>query len=441
MFEKLKNPIPPSFVDDKTFIDTQKKYDIVPYFGDEETTSHKWVEIQATLGELSPALTAIKKDFNRFCFDAGMDVVRSSHPSFMSMNAEQEEVRFTDKLAFIEKISSLGISPAIITDKSKMMSDNLVENGNAYLKVSIIKINGEWKVSFENWHYVNTALLLKKRNDAAKGIINTPKFCEEYWKKNKPSISTVTRYLEPFNWEYITKGGVEIYETVIQMWDRKDASTYYGRSCLLGILDDLYTELNYRELTNKISNTEVITKVMLAFSQPDPASSKGGSKSRSSQFKKMMNVLKRFVTAEDGRDGNASAIAGIQYPHSGKPPTPIKLDVNRDWQYQEKAIAEAKANIYSVLGWSQVMTGHKDPSGGIGSNARINEFLTRETSTILPRQNEFANMWNWLISGIMEQIGDSTDYGIKFNSLVDILVERMKGLETSEVVEVPNDEE
>lgn len=437
---ELISPIPNNDAYDETFIENAK-YPRIPHYGGAGAVSDNWLDLLSCLTTLSPSMGAIKSDFRKYCFEAGIDVVRKSiagfKPSSTSDSDTEEEITYETKKEFILKLKELGITPMMISNLSGCLENDSTDFGNYYLRVRLIHELGSWRAEFKVISNKHISRLKKTRKDHPMTYIHS-KIKDENHKDFKPDILLGNYAFSDLVWdEYEIKvTNTKVFETVIHFKTKTDESDYYGRPTILSILDWLNSEINYGVLTNKISNTETITKTILAFQQPNPAKNRGGRDSRKSKFKKVMKTLQEVITNQGDR-GVAKSIVGIEYPFSGTPPTSIPLEVNRDSDYQKAMLECAKNYIYANNSWSPLLTGQEAAKSGIGTNTLLNAAIYFNSKTIRPKQQHYSNFWNWLICEILEVThGDSeTDLGIKFNSLMDGMIRDLREIDSKTPVE------
>jgi hypothetical protein len=128
-----------------------------------------------------------------------------------------------------------------------------------------------------------------------------------------------------------------------------------------------------------------------------------------------------------GSRDESSSIVGIEYPFSGTPPTPIELKVNRDHEFQSSVLEQAKNFIYSINGWSPIITGSERQKSSLGGDSVLNTYITYNNSTILPKQRFYADMWNWILCEVFKVInGEEITQGIKFNSTLAKMIDDLK---------------
>ena len=156
-----------------------------------------------------------------------------------------------------------------------------------------------------------------------------------------------------------------------------------------------------------------------------------------------MNVIRK-VTTNEGGFGESKTLAGIEYPHGGRPPTAIPLAINRDVKYSDFQIDKASSYVYSIHGWDKQLNGFEPARSNIGGNIIIDLFITKNTGTILPLQNDWCEIW----AEILVEIAGQTEYQgqvytLKFPNLIDELVEQLiasKHGKTDEILEAEEEE-
>ena len=153
-----------------------------------------------------------------------------------------------------------------------------------------------------------------------------------------------------------------------------------------------------------------------------------------SGFRRAMKALNFFGTNQnDGKQKASPSVFGLQHPFGTSAPQGIQVPANRDSQYQFGSLAEASSMIYSVFGFSKVLTGRAETPGGIGANKVINEWIGF-SSTIDCKRRWYGDFFTWLINQIHIQIeGEPTDKGIAFSDTIQSIVDKMSNSNTGPV--------
>ena len=429
MFLQFRNPIPAAIRDPKALSDLIKKYDIIPYYGDEQYTSHIMMSILADLADLSPSHIACKRDLKAYAFGGGLGAMKFGIPG-VEMADDESAVDSNTKLQFFRRLQQVGLSPNVILETTKNLFDLSKDGGNAYLHIKEIKVGNTIKYQVTPWHFTQAGYLLKSSKSDLQHVVLTPYWDEEFWKKEKPLVLPVSYLGEPYTWKETSN----IRETVLHIRNGNARTHIYGHPDLLSVMNALYAEYKTLELNAKISGTELVAKHLLAFEEPEPArigrvkasdnnQATGPRGKVQSDFKMRIEAL-RDLTTNSGDNDKASGLAGIQYPKGGQVPTLINFNVNRDVQYASWTTENAASLIYSIHGWSKELTGQVSIKAGVGANMLYDLFLVKNVSTIKPLQSYYSStVWGDIFSNILPEIGKQFEgLTIKFPDLITNMI-------------------
>ena len=416
----LINPIPEAIRDVEILEDFVKKYNIVPYFGCDEYTSHSFIKLISDACELSPSHEACKRDFKTYAFGNCAQIVSKSIPGFYDEDFDNTIPR-DQQLQFFQWLDSLGLSLTGIIDCVNELNNSSLDSGNSYLLIRIVKIGSTQKVFMFPLHYTQCGFLAVK-NGEVKKLINTEYWSEEWWKKKKPLVVSASKYGEPFIWD--VKKNESVKETILHIRSSKGQSKYYGRSSILSVLYWMFVEHQLADLSVKTSRAEYTAKNILAIEEPKPER-KSGTAGSANILRKKMAVLRALTTNEGGIE-DAKTIAAMQYPHGGKAPIAIPLNVNRDTKHAEYQWDKASALIHSINGWDRTLTNIVTPKANLGGNIYKDLFLIKGASTIEPMQD----FWSGVLTTIFSEIAVQTKYtgevrSLKFKSAIDNLVDKL----------------
>ena len=414
---QLHNPIPEAIRDQKQLADLMGEYNIVPYYGCDDYTSHSFLGLISDVTELSPSHTACKRDFRTYAFGNSAKIVAQQIAGFYDEDFD-EAIPRTEQIAFLEWLKDLGITLPATIDCVNQLNSSLLDSGNAYMLIRIVKVGSTHQVYMFPLHYTQCAYLATKAGEVKK-IINTEVWSEEWWKTKKPLLVSASHPGKPFNWDVKRNGAVK--ETILHISSGKGKSKYYGRPDILPVLYWMFVEFQMANMSVKTSMSEYTAKKVLAFEEPDPTRRKGTTNSGFT-FRKKMDALRKLTTNEGNFD-ESKTIAAVQYPHGGKPPTAITLEVNRDTAYAEYQWDKASGLIHAVNGWDRTLTNIVTPKAAIGGNIYKDLFQIKGVSTIKPMQT----FWQNVLSDIFDSIAEETGYigevrTLKFNSALDNLI-------------------
>lgn len=434
MFLQFRNPIPEALKDPRKITQLFKKYDIIPYFGDEQQTSHSLLSVIADLADLSPSHTACKRDLKAYAFGGRLDVQRYGIPG-LSLSDEESLVSDANlKIAFFKRLMELGLSPASILNITKNLFDLLKDGGNAYLHIKEIRVGSTVSLELTPWHFTQAGYLMRTSPTDIDNIVLTAYWDEDYWKEVKPLVLPVSSIGKPYNW----KESENYRETVLHLKIENTRTHIYGKSDLLSVMNALYAEYKTLELNAKIAGTELTAKHLLAFEETDPArigrvgkesktSASTGIGTKKTDFKTRIQALRELVTA-DGPDEKATGLAGIQYPKGGQPPTLLNFNVNRDVEYAKWTADNAASVVFSVNGWAKELTGQVSIKAGVGANMLYDLFLVKNVSTIRPMQDFYANtVWADIFTNLGDVVGSQfSGLTVKYPDLITQMIVSFK---------------
>lgn len=440
---ELINPIPAREPKDKEFFDKDgKDYKLIYNYGCSAEEHFTWLQMMQDIGRLSPSILAIKNDFKKYVFDGGIYLSEKSIPGFVSMAGDAEEdqkkILLSDEQSFIEKINSWGLHFTHFQRAGKCLEENWIDSGNRYLRVQLINTSGVWRVNLIPVSYMHGAYWEKKSGDKAFPFLIAKSWDKNEWGKNvsKPIVLPTTRYTidtDEIHWKEIKKGTTVIYETLIHSFDTLCSGDYYDASPMDGCIDEAMAEIMYGILTAKIASSESVTKMLLAFeaSERDPKSNiVKSTKKRGKGFQRLMKGLQIFGTNNAGSRDKSTSIFGIEVPFGKKAPTKIEVPGNRDHDYQKYADTRSASCMYSIYGWSRILTGRTEAPGGIGADRIINELIARSI-TIDCKRKWYGDFFTWLLNGIHTKItNEPSTEALNFVDTIQPVVNRMKEART-----------
>jgi len=426
MVFSLVNPILEAVKDELHLNDLFRKYDIIPYYGTQNESSHSMLQLISDLTELSPSHAACKNAVKTWAFGSGVEII----PTRTARKREDEEslLSESEKSQFEELLFSIGIDLSAVIDHTEVIFDNYSDTGNAYVLIRLSRVNSTWNVKIEPIHPKNAAYLRSKRGTANR-IVNTPYWSEDFWAKKKPFLAFGSDIRSDFVWNRKRNG--DVLETIVHIKRKADASPYYGRPAILSVLESLYVEHAGKQKDCKVAGTELISKMILAMEEPPPnrkvVKRKTGKEGVYNHDLDSASYKLRQLTTNEGE--KARTIALMNYPSGAQPPTPIPLEVNRDHQFDKHMVDKHASAIYSIWDWDRQLTGATPAKANIGGNIILDLFTVKNTSVVTPNQRFYENIWG----RIFTEIGKITNPGetmrtIKFPNLIDELVDRLSSL-------------
>ena len=417
------------FENDGSDKETRKSL-IIPYYGETQEESHKWLYFQQAVSDNSPSVGAIKDALVRNTFGAGIDFQKSMIPGYRPQRTNTEDIFSigdADKDALVEKMMSWNMTPAKLLKAARCLEKWSIDNDNTWFKIRLFSNSGNWRFNIYPIHprHVGYWYKTKKSEDIAHTAVYAKTWNPQDWKKDKsrrPQLLPVTRYGidEEFNWLESTELGADVYETLVHVVPDECRGEFYAPSRIDRLCSRILTEVNYNNLDMKISSTEIITRNILLFEKTTdkPGESEG--------FKLMMNKVNRFMAQSADKVKNLKSIMGIRYPKGSEKPENIQLDVNRSESFESYAKGDAVSDIYSILGWSRLLTNKTEAPGGIGADKILNEYIIYK-SVIDTKREEYANLFTFVLQQVHLQItGQETDAGVVFNDMMGNIINEMK---------------
>lgn len=385
---ELRNPVPASVRDtgkvEKFFrefgstIGEEKRW-IIPYYGDSEGTSHTFLQLIKHLTSKSPSYKSAESGIVKYAFGG-----------------------FEDN-TFFETLAQYGIGKAQLLRVCKAAFRHYMQSGNAWIRVVISVVDGQISVRLKNEHYFYVAYLNTKPGEDREALVVVD-WDYERWETDlaKPELIKVSTLEEPWNW---SQAGPDTIQTIIHIreWGN-DESDWYGRPDILAVLEWMFSETVQGDHVCKVNATDLVAKLLLFFEAEEPVITRDDEDEEEDSFTQTVRALKAIMT-NDPTDltRKASGMAAIEYGNGTKPPTPVKLDINRDTNWFESSLDQGKSMIYSVVGWYRELTGMAQSKTGIGSDILVNLFLVANAGTIEPIQSD----WEGYISTMIEQIGEA----------------------------------
>jgi len=431
---QLTNPIPESIRDSKKLGILFKKYNIMPYYGTTDESSHSMLRLLYDVSSVSQSHVACKLNIISYAFGEQLDIKQPHISGFYDTENLDNKLDRSTKVSYIEALRGMGLRLTDIIKYTKSGYHHYTDSGNAWFIVRLVKAGGESKVYIEPVHYTQVALLVPRSgSNNLKNAIVTEYWDEDYWRQRKPKVYPVTdMFAEEWNWR--ERGNGTIFETIVHIKNNADKSKFYGRPDTLSVLNYMYSEYAFSDVSAKISGTEFVTKKVLAFEELDPTRYDGDEEDKIMQHRRRMNSLRGLMTRE-GDHLQAKSLAGIEYPFGQKPPIAIDLELNRDWAWKDKELDRASSYIYAMHGWEKQLTGMKEVKSNTGSNIVIDLFNIKNVTTITPLQKFWENIWGWMLNEIGSVLLPSQEmYSIKFQDKIKELVNMLALTQDADVV-------
>lgn len=451
----LHNPIPRTIKDPDELSQAFIKYGIIPWYGTDEYTSHKWLDFLFTITNLSPTFKAVRKEKVAYTFGLRASLVGTARPG---LALERSELPESQQLQYEQFLAEHNIRLKHILKYSKRLDHHLEVSGNAFLIIRRISVGDTVRYEFEVPHFKHVAYL--DSQDEAQEFLIISKFLNDHNRllKFPPRILRVTEEDEPLEWNAVSD---QVWEAVIHIKEENEAeeSDFYSRPEIIATLDWMFVDIKLGSLAAKIAATDIITKKILAFEGPDPETelddeteeleeldSKGNiGKRKVDRFTKAMGVLKELTT-EIGNPANTggievSSIVGIEYPGGRNAPIAIDLEMNRDTKYHQFLHDTTVSEICASMQWSAELINRRQASATLGGNLYYDIFTSRNTTCIQPRQVKFEDIWNGVLSqiAVLENQPRFENYGIQLPNVIGTMLEEIKA--TNQVQDTRNQQE
>ena len=186
----MPNPIPWTITDQDELTNTFKKYDIIPYYGWNDTTSHAFLSLLQTLTSLSPTFCAAKKDMTTFTFGQQVEISARTRPG---LNMEVPELSQEQQLAYNDYLTGLGLDMGKILRLLRRIDNHLEVCGNAYIHLKRITVGDTVQYRIKAPHYKHVAYL-KSEEDIRDFIIISKFLGDEQWMQKHPPTLLFTQW-------------------------------------------------------------------------------------------------------------------------------------------------------------------------------------------------------------------------------------------------------
>lgn len=437
MLFNLTNPIPEALKDPLKLQTVFKKYGIIPYYGDDEATSHATLQLLTDLARLSPSHSTCKSDLSVFAFGEQVNIARKRIPGLL--DTEQEApLPYNEKLVFSDWLYSLGINLLDVIEITRRLFEDRRDTGNAYLHIKIVRVGSTVQVYLIPISPLQIAYLRTDKFEDPTFVV-TEYWDEEWWRLKPPSLIKASFPGSKYNWG----GSKGVQETIVHFKNDKASTVFYGRPKILSLLNWMFAEYQLGNQVAKVASTEFVAKYIGLFEETDPTRWKGDETKAAEDFRQRMMSLRKIATNEGGY-GEAKSLVGMEYPYGQKAPIFEKIEVNRDTQYMDKVLDLATTLVFASHGWSKELSAYASVKASIGSNILIDLFTTKNISTIQPIQSHYENIWADVFQSLAEAVGYNQEtYTVQFPDLISKLVKSLVESRSTKAVatdQVPNEQ-
>lgn len=445
MLLNLTNPIPQQLTDSRELSDFYKRYGIIPYYGTTEGSSNAVLNMLDVLCSNAPTFGQVEEAQQLYTFGLNGSIVQRAYGWLNQEEGASTEVPIQQQIDFLEHLKSRGIQIEDLIKKIKRLDSFLRVCGNGYVIIKRATVAGVQRYEIEIPHFRHVAYIMSKDTIPGRFLIVSPFLGDEQkLQKYPPLVLMATQYGEMI--EYTRVGDIDYAIIHVKRGSGKSEGGYYDRSRMLDIVPQLYVDYKLGVLSSKIAATDIISLVLLAFEAPHPNTMPEGippgeydpsdlsAGATADIFKRNMLRLKELTTQLGGHpdaaggDRKASTIAGVEYPHGGKAPIAIDLQINRDTAYQKFQWDYAMSEICAKLHWAPELLSKKAAASTLGGNLLYDLFVLKNESTIKPMQLFYQDLVNYLLSEVVEE--KYKQYGVWFNDVISAMIEKFSAKAT-----------
>ena len=411
---KLRNPLPQSLRDDKNLTNFYGEFNLVPYAGTNNYTSHRMLKILFDLYDLSPSHAACIDNKAEWAFEGNPTVTKATIPGVRTEDSLSVEASIAQD--FSGRIADRGLTIDKMIDCSFELDRYLSATGTTALLITEAEVGGEKAFDFESVHPLNFMFLKSEGKNPESVAIGESLYLGTF------NSRTVPREVKIWP-EWTDRDGLR--ETVVILRNKRDYSKYYGRPKTLPEIWWMLIEWQIANHTGKISASDLVSLAFLFLEKPGPnVRNRDG---EPSSGKKAAIELRKIATNR-GTNGESEALGVMEYPHGLTAPKLETVDISRDSKWLESVTEKAASYIYAGHNWSKVISGFEKASSGIGSETLINEFIVCNQKAIRPKQAYFERFWKGISDFVLEATGGAnlTNYQISFENRIDGMIEALQ---------------
>lgn len=438
MFFQLTNPIPIEPRDPKDVQQWMEQYRVVPQYGSYTGPNLLFLRLLKDLCELSPTYKTVMKARKRFTFGQNVQIIRRGIPGLV---IEQEETTNDEQINYEAALRNYGLTLPKIQSLCRSLDEHITQSGNSYLRITRYRDGEAFAYEWKVLHYLHTMYTVS--DDPGEEFLLYSKFLGDSQRMNdqEPKLYRATQDGEPLRWMAEEDGTEVAVMHMIGDDEGSDEGEYYNRTDIISILTWLYTDYQGGNHTSKVAGADFVTVLLLAIEGEDPQAfndmlvKSGADREKVDVFIENARILREAFSSLTTRGnamgprGDQSVVELIEYPHGGKPPTPIKMDINRDVKWAESQDNRTVDKICAQLGWDAILTSLRQAAATLGGNMLYDTFVIKNTETVKPRQRYFESRFDGMVSSIMEEHGEPeaiTSLGIMFPDVIGELIEQIK---------------
>ena len=436
-FFGLHNPIPHERPTTGDMREWMRGYRVVPYYGDYQTGSHRFLELLRDLCELSPTYGAVMEVRQSLTFGSRLRVCGRAVPG---LAGERSAVDYATQVAFVEVLDGFGLTLTDIVRMSREMDEHLDQSGNAYLAITRVRVGEATAYRFEVLHYLHCIYTLSEDPGEYFLLHSRHLGYPENLTNHPPRLYRVTRGPgEPLRW-MTDRDDPTVERTVIHRRAGRavDDGQYYGRSPLIRNLTHLYIDFQQGNHVSKVAATQILVKKLIALEGPDPNAIQqvlDADGKEVDTFLRDAKMIRELITSVQ-TPGNAlgprpgqAEVATVQFPYGGKPPETIDFEVNHDTKYLDWQAGYAADRVAAALSWDTTLTSLRKVNASLGGNLLFDTLLEKKIEVTDAKQDEEENLWNGTLAQLMEDAATPAPFselGIEFPDRIGELLQGIR---------------
>lgn len=369
----LRNPVPEMARDKNDLLRLFNSFTyLVPYAKIGNKTAHATLKMLFDLYELSSVQKLTVQRVTSLCFGHGLEIDASTNAFLQSVGITEKQI-VNSVYSGARDESICGTSFLLITVASV---------GNVY-KADITVIpptHGMPAYDFEN-------------EDSE---LNDTIFYTDKPLGNDFSIKGVKSWKAAKKYPLFSESN-GVFTTMLQINATGYENEFWGRGAASAFWQ--YIDYQSANLTAKISQSEVVSKLLTILKEPDPISVEASG----TTLKKIKDDVSESFRSKMTNRGEGEGL-GVLWWSGDERPDIKEVAINRDTNYSEHVRSEVITNICAAHGISPILVGLKEQRIGIGANILLDALITANAMTIEPTQKK----WEGIMSEIISFIGNIT---------------------------------
>lgn len=410
---------------------------IMPYFGNNNITSHTYLNVLSHTYLLSPSARACAKWLVRNAIGGeGGDVCFvNKRKAGKKTKKKAKPLKGANLRSVEEWWEGLGFS---YTDFAKytceLERNNYIPSGDHYLRIRMVNVKGKWKGVFKVENYLKTAVTGVENLSQQKYIATTEHEWRLCGKSLKVEFTKESEIGKPFNWQ---KKGKDIYETIVHVKNSKDSASYYGNSELIDQVNNMYAEFQKGNQLAKSEQSAMNARYLLESveeiveiprCQPNICNTCKGKGCGSDMINDREDVADslRSLTTVEGESPADIALNFVRNKESFS--KLLKFDVERDSQWLKISSDYLTESIHASFNIPPELTKRKTVSGGLNETSHLIMLIDTNNDVVKPTRKRWHNYWNFVINelAILTKRVDLQNVGIEFEDSVKPVIKQIK---------------